>query len=290
VIRAEEPLIRVLGLHHTYQVGTRQPVSALRGVDLSINAGDYIALVGANGSGKSTLLRHLNALLLPSDGDVWVAGWNTRDPMHLRDIRSTVGMVFQSPDTQIVATTVEEDVAFGPENLGIPRQELRQRVDWALTTVGLNSLRTRASHLLSGGQKQRLAIAAALAMRPRCLLLDEASAMLDPLGRQQFLATIEGLHREGMTIVTATHNMDEAARAERLVVLSQGQIALDGPPRSIFAQEPRLEELKLDLPPAARLARTIAGSVPGFPNDILNITDLLAAVSARLPGSCGGPP
>jgi energy-coupling factor transporter ATP-binding protein EcfA2 len=153
VVRAEEPLIRVKGLHHTYQAGTRKPVSALRGVDLSIYTGDYVALIGANGSGKSTLLRHLNALLLPTAGDVWVSGWNTRDSAHLRDIRSTVGMVFQNPDSQIVATTVEEDVAFGPENLGIPTQEMRQRVDWALSAVGLSALRARASHLLSAGQK-----------------------------------------------------------------------------------------------------------------------------------------
>lgn len=285
--RAEEPLIRVEGLHHTYQAGTRKPIAALRGIDLTVRSGDYIALIGANGSGKSTLLRHLNALLLPTVGDVWIAGRNTRDPAHLRDIRSTVGMVFQSPDSQIVATTVEEDVAFGPENLGIPEQELRERVDWALSVVGLSPLRARASHLLSAGQKQRLAIAAALAMHPRCLLLDEATAMLDPLGRQQFLDTVRSLHRDGMTVVAATHNMDEAAAAEQIVVLSQGQIALQGSPRTVFAQESHLHELKLDVPAAARVARTIAQAVPGFPVDALNLTDLLEAVSVRLPSARG---
>jgi energy-coupling factor transporter ATP-binding protein EcfA2 len=198
-------------------------------------------------------------------------------------------MVFQNPDSQIVATTVEEDVAFGPENLGIPAQALRQRVDWALSAVGLNPLRARASHLLSAGQKQRLAIAGALAMRPRCLVLDEATAMLDPLGRQQLLATIESLHQEGMAIVTATHHMAEAARAQHIVVLSQGRIALLGSPRTIFSQEQSLHDLKLDVPPAARLARMIAESVPNFPLDILNVTDLLEAVSARLPASSGAP-
>lgn len=285
--RAEEPLIHVEGLHHTYWAGTRKPIAALRGIDLTIAAGDYVALIGANGSGKSTLLRHLNALLLPSAGDVCVAGWNTRDPAHLRNIRSTVGMVFQSPQSQIVASTVEEDVAFGPENLGVPRAELQQRVDWALTTVGLSALRARASHLLSAGQKQRLAIAAALAMHPRCLLLDEATAMLDPLGRQELLNTVHDLHQDGMTIVTATHNMDEAAQVQRIVVLSQGAIALQGSPRTVFSQEAHLRELKLDVPPATHLARTIARAVPGFPLDTLNLTDLLEAVSASLTPASG---
>ena len=280
--RAGEPFIRIEGLHYTYQAGTRKPVPALRGIDLTIDAGEYIAVIGANGSGKSTLLRHLNALLLPSMGNVWVANWNTRDPTYLRDIRSTVGMVFQAPDSQIVASTVEEDVAFGLENLGVPENELRQRVEWALSTVGLSELRQRASHLLSAGQKQRLAIAAALAMRPRCLLFDEATAMLDPAGRVQVLDTIRQLHQDGMTIVAATHNMAEAAQAQRVIVLSEGRVALQGHPHFVFAEEAPLQALQLEAPHPTRLARTIAEHVESFPTDVLTVSELIDAVAMRV--------
>lgn len=279
---AEPPLIRAEGLHHVYHAGTRRAVAALRGIDLTIGAGEYIALIGANGSGKSTLLRHLNALLLPTSGDVRVAGWNTRETEHVRDIRSTVGMVFQVPDTQIVATVVEEDVAFGPENLGVPRHELHRRVDWALQTVGLSGLRHRASHLLSAGQKQRLAIASALAMSPRCLLLDEATAMLDPVGRQHLLLTVDELHRAGLTIVAATHNMAEAALAQRVIVLSEGRIALEGEPRMVFGQFDALHSLQLEVPHATLLARELNKHVSGFPTDLLTVTEVVDAISARL--------
>ena len=296
--RAHEPLIRVEGLHYTYEAGTQKPEPALRGIDLTVHAGDYVALIGANGSGKSTLLRHLNALLLPSSGQVWVDQRDTRDPANLRHIRSTVGMVFQNPDSQIVASTVQEDVAFGPENLGVPENELRQRVEWALSAVGLQELRERASRLLSAGQKQRLAIAAALAMRPRCLLLDEASSMLDPAGRAQLQAAIEGLHAQGMAIVSATHNMAEAARAQRVVALSEGQVALQGDPRSVFAQRERLLALQLDVPPAKRLAQALAQRLEGFPTNLLTIAELADAVSALqrlrgpapVPSPSGGQP
>jgi len=278
----EEPLIRIAGLHFVYQAGTREPIAALRGIDLAIAPGEYVAVVGANGSGKSTLLRHCNALLRPTRGDVWVAGWNTRDLQRVREIRSTVGMVFQVPDSQIVATIVEEDVAFGPENLGVPEDELPQRVDWALATVGLSKLRYRASHLLSTGQKQRLAIASALAMRPRCLVLDEATAMLDPLGRAQVLDTLRRLHADGMTIVHATHQMSEAAQAQRIVVLAEGQIALQGSPRQVFAQEEALRALALDVPVPTQLARQVALHVPGFPTDVLSVDELVQAVTTRV--------
>jgi energy-coupling factor transporter ATPase len=283
------PLVRIEGLHYSYQAGTRQPVPALRGIDLTIPAGDYLAVVGANGSGKSTLLRHLNALLRPSSGRVWIDGFDTNDPAHLRAIRSTVGMVFQVPDSQIVATTVEEDVAFGPENLGVARDELVQRVDWALATVGLSDLRYRASHLLSAGQKQRLAIAGALAMRSRCILLDEATAMLDPRGRDQLLDTIARLHAEGLTIVTATHDMAEAARAQRMIVLSDGRIALEGAPRTVFQQVQTLRSLRLDLPPAMLLASTLTERVASFPAHALTVADLVEAIDSRLrePGKTG---
>jgi energy-coupling factor transporter ATPase len=275
-------MIRIEGLHYAYQAGTRKPVPALRGIDLTINAAEYVAVIGANGSGKSTLLRHLNALLLPTTGNVWVANRNTRDAAYLRDIRSTVGMVFQAPDSQIVASIVEEDVAFGPENLGVAEDELRQRVDWALSTVGLSELRQRASHLLSAGQKQRLAIAGALAMQPRCLLFDEATSMLDPVGRIQILNTLRGLHADGMTIVTATHDMAEAAQAQRVIVLSEGRVALDGDPRLVFARREILESLRLEAPLATRLARTIAERVEGFPADVLTVSELVDSVATRL--------
>ncbi|MBC7261645.1 MAG: energy-coupling factor transporter ATPase, partial [Chloroflexi bacterium] len=280
--KAEEPLIRVEGLHYTYQAGTQRSIPALRGIDLTIAAGEYVAIIGANGSGKSTLLRHFNALLLPTMGDVWVRGWNTRDTTHLRDIRSTVGMVFQVPDDQIVASIVEEDVAFGPENLGVPEDELRQRVDWALAAVGLTDLRHRASRLLSAGQKQRLAIAAALAMQPHCLLLDEATAMLDPAGQKQVQEILHQLHDNGMTIVSATHNMAEAAQAQRVVVLSEGRIVMQGHPRSIFAQEETLRALQLDIPYPTRMAHRIAAVVRDFPTDVLTVTELAEALAVRL--------
>ncbi|HUT16119.1 MAG TPA: energy-coupling factor transporter ATPase [Anaerolineae bacterium] len=284
----ETPFIRIEGLHHTYQVGSHQAVAALRGVDLTIDAGEHVAIIGANGSGKSTLLRHLNALLLPTRGDVWIAGWNTRDADHLRDIRSTVGMVFQSPDSQIVASVVEEDIAFGPENLGVPADELRQRVDSALDTVGLSQLRHRASHLLSAGQKQRLAIGSALAMHPRCLVLDEATAMLDPTGRRQLQQTIRQLHQTGITIVTATHSMSEAAQAQRIIVLSKGQVALDGTPRSVFGQEETLRALEMDVPYPRSLARTITARVPAFPPDALTVTELVESIAAHIAQNRGG--
>jgi energy-coupling factor transporter ATPase len=280
-----EPLIRIEGLYYEYQAGTRQPIAALRGIDLTIGAGEYVAIIGANGSGKSTLLRHLNALLLPTQGNVWVGEWNTRHVANLRDIRSTVAMVFQNPDSQIVASTVEEDVAFGPENLGIPRLELRERVEWALSAVGLTDRREHASHLLSAGQKQRLAIAGALAMKPRCLLFDEATAMLDPAGRRRVLETMQALRQEGLTIVTVTHHMGEAAQAQRIVVLSAGQVALQGEPRAVFAQREALRALQLDVPYPARLAQAIAGRVAGFPNDMLTVAEIVEAIVTR-----SGPP
>ncbi len=285
---AEPPHLLVEGLHHVYQAGTRRAVAALRGIDLTIAAGEYITLIGANGSGKSTLLRHLNALLLPTSGDVWVAGWNTREVAHVRDIRSTVGMVFQVPDSQIVATVVEEDVAFGPENLGVPERELRRRVDWALETVGLSELRHRASHLLSAGQKQRLAIASALAMSPRCLLLDEATAMLDPVGREQVLLTVDNLHRSGLTIVSATHNMAEAAMGQRVIVLSEGRIALEGEPRVVFGQFDALRNLQLEVPNATLLAKELTHHIPDFPSNLLTVSEVVDAVSARLTQAARG--
>ena len=244
--------MRVENLYHTYD-GVR-PVEALRGIDLAIREGEYVALVGANGSGKSTLARHLNALLLPSRGDVWIEGINTRDATRLREIRHTVQMVFQQPDTQLVATIVEEDVAFGPENFGVAEDELPGRVCAALETVGLWAHRQRPPHLLSAGQKQRVAIAGTLAVNPRVLVLDEATAMLDPAGRGAVLDIVRHLHAGGTTIVAITHAMDEAAQADRIVVLAEGRVAMDGTPRQVFARAKELRSLGLDVPPVAGLA------------------------------------
>ena len=211
-------------------------MQALRGVDLTIAAGEFVVILGHNGSGKSTLARHLNALLLPAVGDVWVKNWNTKDSGATRDIRRTVGMVFQHPDNQIVATIVEEDVAFGPENLGVPRAELLHRVDWSLTQVDMQRYRHRAPHLLSGG-KQRVCIAGVLAMQPEVLVLDEATAMLDPLGRREVLEVAHRLNKEqGVTVIAVTHFIREAVAADRIVVMVDGQIALQGPPRAIFSR------------------------------------------------------
>jgi energy-coupling factor transporter ATPase len=246
------PIIRIENLHHTY--AGAHPVPALYGIDLAIHAGEYVALVGANGSGKSTLARHLNALLHPQRGVVQVAGLDTRDAASWREIRRQVQMVFQHPDAQLVATVVEEDVAFGLENFGVAAGDLPDRVRAALETVGMWAHRQRPPHLLSAGQKQRVAIAGALALEPRVLILDEATAMLDPAGRAAVLDVVRQLYEQGTTIVTITHEMDEAALAERIVVLAEGRVAMDGTPRQVFARADDLRALGLDVPFIAELA------------------------------------
>lgn len=250
-------------------------MEALTNIDLDIAAGEYVALVGANGSGKSTLARHLNALLTPTRGTVHVAGLNTLDPSNGPDIRRAVQMVFQRPDTQIVATVVEEDVAFGPENLGVPEGELSGRVQAALETVGMWELRDRPPHFLSAGQKQRLAIAGALAVQPQALILDEATAMLDPATRASVLDLLDALHARGITIVTITHEMEEAVRADRVIVLSRGGVALDGTPLDVFSRPGEMRALGLDLPVVPDLALRL-GLAP-----CLTVTDLLAKMRTR---------
>lgn len=227
---------------------------ALEDVTLSIEEGSFTAVLGHNGSGKSTLAKHFNAILLPSGGKVYVGGIDTADESRLFDIRKTAGMVFQNPDNQIVANVVEEDVAFACENMGLPPEEIRRRVDESLAAVGMSGHAKSAPHLLSGGQKQRVAIAGILAMQPRCIVMDEPTAMLDPSGRAEVMAAIQRLNRSmGVTVVLITHHMDEAAAAQRVIVMKQGRVALDGTPRQIFSQVERMRELSLSVPQTVEL-------------------------------------
>jgi len=238
-------------------------------VDLTIERGEFVALIGPNGSGKSTLARHFNGLLLPTVGQVWVDGLLTSDPANLWAVRQRVGMVFQNPDNQLVASTVEEDVAFGPENQALPPAEIRRRVDEALHVVGLVDYRTHPPYMLSGGQKQLVAIAGALATRPACIVFDEPTAMLDPPGRQQVLEMVQRLNAEGITIVLITQSMDEAAVARRVLVMYAGLVVIDGPPVEVFESAGRLQALGLDLPSAVQIAHGLRdrGMVlpPGLP-------------------------
>lgn len=282
-----EPLIRVRDLHFSYPSGGEGTRPALDGVDLEIRSGEFVALIGPNGSGKTTLARHFNALLLPTSGDVWVLGMNTRNPAFRQEIRRAVAMVFQDPDRQFVATVVEEEVAFGPENLGLPEEELRRRVDWALEAVGLSALRHRSPQHLSGGQKQRLALAGALAMQPRCLVLDEATAMLDPAGRRAVLEIVRELHRQGMAIIAITQNMEEVVPAERAIVMAEGRIVLQGPPRQVLLQGEMLHRLGLDLPLPARLSQALHARLPDFPDGLLTPAEVVAAIREYARGGRG---
>ena len=239
-------IIETKYLTFSYSEGT---TAALDDVNIQIREGEFTAILGHNGSGKSTLAKHFNGILLPSGGKVYVAGLDTAEDSQLFDIRKTAGMVFQNPDNQIVATVVEEDVAFACENLGLPWAELRKRVDDALAAVGMTEFAAHAPHLLSGGQKQRIAIAGVLAMQPRVIIMDEPTAMLDPAGRADVMETIKELNRKkGMTVVLITHHMDEAAQADRVIVMKQGQVALDGTPQEVFAQVETMQALSLTVP------------------------------------------
>ena len=243
-------------LSFTYpaEEGVSASTTALEDVSLSIEKGSFVVVLGHNGSGKSTLAKHMNAVLLPSGGTVYVEGMDTKDEALLLEIRRRVGMVFQNPDNQIVANVVEEDVAFGPENLGVPTAEIRRRVDDALAAVGMEQFARHAPHLLSGGQKQRIAIAGILAMEPECIVLDEATAMLDPAGRREVIDTVRRLNRErGITVVLITHHMAEAESADRVIVMNDGQVAMDGAPHDVFAQVDRLHELGLAAPDTVEL-------------------------------------
>lgn len=274
-------LIRVEGLHYSYHHDGAGDIVALRGVDFALAEGEHMAIVGRNGSGKSTLAKCLNALLTPTRGDVWALGCNTRDRSAWLEIRSAVGMVFQNPENQFVTTSVEEEVAFGPENLGIPRPELRRRVDAALEQVGLDIPRDRDPRNLSAGQKAKLAIASALAMQPRCLILDEATAMLDPLAREQIMATMGALQQQGMTLVNVTHFMEEAALADRVLALTQGIVAALDTPEKVFGQDELCQAAGLHLPMPARIARGLISRGLELPAPILHEDALVQACLAH---------
>ena len=264
-------IIETHALRFSYPAAEGVTPVVLDGVDLNICSGSFVAILGHNGSGKSTLAKHMNAILLPTGGTVYVDGINTADEERLLDIRRTVGMVFQNPDNQIVANVVEEDVAFAPENLGVPPVEIRKRVDDALKAVGMYEFREHAPHLLSGGQKQRVAIAGVLAMAPRCIVLDESTAMLDPVGRQEVMDTIKKLNRtSGVTVVLITHHMDEAAQADRLVVMSKGQVVADGTPKEVFSHVEALKSVGLTVPETVELCWTLRRDGLDLPLDALS--------------------
>ena len=267
----------------------RVAVPIFEDLSLDVEEGSFVAVLGHNGSGKSTLAKHFNGILLPQGGSVAVYGMDTADEERLIDIRCTVGMVFQNPDNQIVANVVEEDVAFAPENLGVPPAEIRQRVDDALRQVGMYEFREHAPHLLSGGQKQRIAIAGVIAMQPRCIVLDEPTAMLDPQGRQEVLATICQLCREkGITVVLITHHMMEATLADRIVVMAKGSIIADGTPRQVFSQHARLERVGLSSPQTTELLYELNKAGCRLPSDCLAVDECAQAIYDYFKNYSGG--
>ena len=271
-----EHMINAEGIRFRY---TPESPWAVDGASVSVDKGEFVAVLGANGCGKSTLAKHFNAILLPEAGTVLVEGMNTADEEHLYDIRQKVGMVFQNPDNQIVATVVEEDVAFALENLGVPPAEIRARIDDAMKMAGIYKHREKAPHKLSGGQKQRVAIAGVIAMRPDCLVLDESTAMLDPRGREKVMETIRHLNRDyGITVVSITHYMDEAAQADRVVVMSEGKVVMEGTPRQVFSQVDELHRLRLDVPQVTELCCRLAEARVDIPTDIINEEECAAAL------------
>jgi energy-coupling factor transport system ATP-binding protein len=252
-----------------------EPVNAIDDVSLEIQRGSFTAIIGRNGSGKSTLAKNINALLLPTAGSVYVNGYDTKEEEHLWDIRQTAGMVFQNPDNQIVSTIVEDDVAFGPENLGIDPILIRERVDASLKAVNMGEYRKKAPHMLSGGQKQRIAIAGVVAMKPECIIFDEPTAMLDPKGRKEVMDIISDLHREGITVVLITHFMEEAANAQRIIIMDQGKVALDGTPKEIFAKRDELKAMSLDVPFIVELSHRLRDRGINVPLDIVDKKELV---------------
>ena len=268
--------VRVLETDH----GTvEEKVAALKNVNIEINKGDFVAVLGHNGSGKSTFAKHINALVQPTGGTLWVDDMDTKNDELDWEIRQTAGMVFQNPDNQLVATVVEEDIAFGPENMGVEPKEIRKRVDEALATVRMSEYATHTPSKLSGGQKQRIAIAGVLAMKPQCIVLDEPTAMLDPVGRRDVMETIERLNREeGITMILITHYMDEAVRADKVFVIDDGDLVMQGTPKEIFSQVETLQKYGLDVPQVTEVAYLLRKEGVDLPADILTIEEMVGAI------------
>ena len=284
----QEPMIKVQDVRFRYD--PEQPKYAVDGVSLNIRRGEFVAVLGANGCGKSTLAKHFNAILLPEAGTVLVEGMDTRNEDHLYDVRQKVGMVFQNPDNQIVATIVEEDVAFAPENLGVPPEEIRTRIDEAMKLAGIYEKREAAPYKLSGGQKQRVAIAGVIAMRPDCLVMDESTAMLDPHGRAQVMKTIRQLRAAGITIVSITHYMEEAAQADRLVVMAGGHVVADGTPKEVFADVEGLKAVGLTVPETVELCYELRQEGLALPLDALSDEECAQALYRLLEKEGANPP
>lgn len=281
-------LIEIEHLSHVYHAGEEGEQTALDDLSLSIERGEFVAVLGSNGSGKSTLAKHLNALLLPTSGACRIDGIDTREEADVWRIRQKVGMVFQNPDNQLIAAVVEDDVAFGPENLGVPSKEIRRRVDEALKAVNMTEFRSYAPHLLSGGQKQRIAIAGTLAMQTEAIVFDEATAMLDPEGRAEILSIVQRLHEEqGITVVYITHFMEEAAAADRILVLDHGQLVMDAPPREVFRHARELRALGLEVPLAVELRDRLRAAGVALPEDLLTPAELVAALGGKGGAACG---
>ena len=269
-------LIKIKNLSHVYTSHNENPVKALNNIDMEINNGDFISIIGSNGSGKSTLARHLNCLLLPTDGDIWVDDMNTKDKETMWKIRQKVGMVFQNPDNQIVATTVEDDIAFGLENIGMDEKLMEKRVEWALKIVEMEDYKKSEPHLLSGGQKQRVAIAGAIAMNSSYLVLDEPTAMLDPSGRNEVMDILKKLNKRGkITIIFITHLMEEAAESKRIVVLDKGKIVLEGKPEEVFKKAELLKNIRLDIPQITELAIKLNKEGLNIPINILKVDKMV---------------
>ncbi|MDD6937115.1 MAG: energy-coupling factor transporter ATPase [Oscillospiraceae bacterium] len=278
-----EPIIKIEHLSYTYP-GETEP--SLKDLNLEIGTGTFVAVLGHNGSGKSTLAKHLNAILLPTEGRVLVDGIDTADEQQLLRVRGTVGMVFQNPDNQIVANVVEDDVAFAPENLGVPPEKIRRRVDAALKQVGMYEFRMHAPHLLSGGQKQRVAIAGVIAMEPKCIVLDEPTAMLDPAGRREVVETVTRLCREkGITVVLITHHMNECIGADRVIVMSNGVIVADGAPKDVFRQSALLRREGLTVPVTTELLEQLSAAGMALPLDALTVDACADAIASALAGA-----
>ena len=282
-----DSIIKIENLTFQYaQDETRETKAALKNISLEIEKGSFTAIIGRNGSGKSTLAKNLNGLLLPTSGAVYVKGWNTADEEHIWDIRQTAGMVFQNPDNQLVSSIVEDDVAFGPENIGVDPAAIRERVDRVLADVNMGAYRNKAPHLLSGGQKQRIAIAGALAMEPECIIFDEPTAMLDPAGRRDIMNAIEKLNARGITVILITHFMDEAVRADRVIILDRGEILLDGSPEEVFSHSDIVRNASLDVPMAVEIADYLRERGIEVPTHVVTEDALVAFVAGEGDGAC----